>query len=173
MRKQPVTLSRHRNVVAARLALGLALANIVAASASAFPLDVKFTLVSLNGGDFYVSEWQTNDWVLADRAWPKAQPLPPIFSIHYDATLQEYAAGGFSGCNEWGVKVDLLPENRLVFAPRHYSTAVACVGLMKSESRYVSAVLRATQWRMDGDALVLEGDGNIIRFETHRARNPL
>jgi heat shock protein HslJ len=65
------------------------------------------------------------------------------------------------------VKVDLLPENRLVFAPRYYSTAVACDGLMKSEKRYVSAVLRATHWRMDADTLVLEGDGNIIRFETH------
>lgn len=147
------------------VALGLALANITAVSDSAFPLDVSFTPVSLNGGDFYAPEWQANRWLLADR-WPNTQPLrPPTFSLHYNATRQEYVARGYSGCNWWSMKVDLLPKNRLVFTPvASYSLGVPC-DVMKSERRYISVLRRVTRWRMDADALILEGDGNIIRFD--------
>lgn len=164
---------RYRNVVATCVATALTLGTIVAAaSASAFPLDVLFTPVSLNGEDFYAPERQTSRWLLADR-WPSAKPpRPPTFRVHYNESQQEYIGRASSGCRGWSMKIDLLPENRLVITHLpSYSLAVTC-GFEKSESNYIRALLRTTHWRMEADALVLEGDGNVIVFKTRLASSP-
>lgn len=129
---------------------------VVSAAAAAqspwgFPIGQRFVAASLNGQAYQ------------DRA--------PTITVQHDAQRGGLAGGGFAGCNTWFGKVTLGQTQFDVGEVG--TTRMFCADRMQTETAFLEALKSAKRWRMDGSALVLEGDQVTLRLIPAPARLPL
>ena len=109
-----------------------------------FPVGKAFTAVSLGDAKF-------------------GSPAPTL-------TVQELEgrtwASGFGGCNRWGAPVEIGSGGRFQ-VDRIQVTRMACKqgSAMRVEAQFLAALRQATQWRKEGEALLLRGPVTILRLE--------
>lgn len=119
---------------------------IVSAAAAAqspwgFPIGQRFVAASLNGQAY--------------------QDKAPTITVRHDAQ-RGLAGGGFAGCNTWFGKVTL---GQAQFSVGELGTTrMFCADRMQTETAFLEALKSAKRWRMDGSALVLEGDQMTLRL---------
>ncbi|HET6361726.1 MAG TPA: META domain-containing protein [Gemmatimonadota bacterium] len=93
-------------------------------------------------------------WVLAhiDGGTPLGEA--PITLL-----VEETTGGGFSGCNHYG-GVPVVTEETFRFDDL-VATVMACVDgrLMEQESAYMDVLAKDSAWEIEGDDLVLRGEG--------------
>jgi len=82
--------------------------------------------------------------------------------------MNEYSTGGFGGCNNWGGTVE-IDEDRF-HARNLEATARACEDpvTMEMEQVFLNSLRGATRWRMDGQAVMLEGTTGHLVLLPHR-----
>ncbi|HXF86922.1 MAG TPA: META domain-containing protein [Xanthobacteraceae bacterium] len=119
---------------------------VVSAAAAAqspwgFPIGQRFVAASLNGQAY--------------------QDKAPTITVRHDAQ-RGLAGSGFAGCNTWFGKVTL---GQTQFGVGELGTTrMFCADQMQTETAFLEALKSAKRWRMDGSALVLEGDQVTLRL---------
>jgi heat shock protein HslJ len=137
-----------RNRFGAACAVLLSLLVVVALAAgwvvlhwSVFPMYRQYMAVAINGDKF-------------------DEPRPTLTLIFGWG----YRISGFGGCNHWSAAIEFADHNNFTIKTL-YQTALACPGKVQAENKFVQALLAARRWRMDGPALILQGDNDVLRFE--------
>src|SRR4029077_5291368 len=108
----------------------------VAKTPHLFPLDKQFVAVSLNGQNY--------------------APKPPTLTIKHDADNNVLTGSGFAGCNSWRGQITL--EDQKFSLDYLGATKMYCADQATAEANFLTALRSVTRWRMDGPALVLEGE---------------
>lgn len=83
-------------------------------------------------------------------------------SFYLDEQLR---ARGFGGCNNFSVTAFPLRQQKFAVGPIAHTRMNCDKGLAEMERRFFVAFRTATEWDMEGGALVLKGQGGVLRFE--------
>ena len=132
-------MTRIRFALAITLAMLPALAREAVAqdAAGGFPLDKTFQAVSV--GDLDVRQFGIT------------------LSVVRDPRANGFRASGSGGCNRWTGGVVLRDGG---FRPGQIaSTKMYCDSRMRSEDAFLAALNSARRWRLEGERLIIEGEG--------------
>ena len=132
-------MTRKAFALAVTLAMLPALARVAWAQdgVGGFPLDKTFQVVSV--GDLDV------------------QPLGITLSVVRDPRANGFRGSGSAGCNRWTGGVVLRDGE---FRPGQIATTkMYCKSRMRSEDAFLAALNSARRWRLEGERLVIEGEG--------------
>ena len=104
-------------------------------------------------------EW-TLDFLVVEGDMAIVLPGDPIH-----LTIDGDRIGGSAGCNSVGGTATFGDDGVLAIADLA-QTEMACAdqSLMDFEAFYTQALGSVTMWRLDGDALVFEGQGSTLRY---------
>jgi hypothetical protein len=106
-------------------------------TAGGFPLDKTFQVVSV--GDLNV------------------QQLGITLSVVRDPRANGFRGSGSAGCNRWTGGVVLRDGE---FRPGQIATTkMYCDSRMSSEDAFLAALNSARRWRLEGERLIIEGEG--------------
>lgn len=107
-----------------------------------FPSSMNWVAVSLNG-----------------KALGGGRERP---SFYLDEQLR---ARGFGGCNNFSVTAFPLRQQKFAVGPIAHTRMSCDKGVADTERRFFVAFRTATEWDLVDGALVLKGQGGVLRFE--------
>jgi heat shock protein HslJ len=84
----------------------------------------------------------------------------PTLTVAPDAKENKLRGSGFGGCNRWFGQITL---NQTEFAVEHLgATKMYCASKMTDEANFLTTLKTVKRWRMNGAAVVLEGDQTSV-----------
>ena len=76
-----------------------------------------------------------------------------------------HVIGAYAGCNQFSAEVTFFNEGHYTIRGA-FQTAAGCGAKNDAEKMYFDTLLRTKQWRISEGRLILQGDKDVLQFET-------
>ncbi len=114
-------------------------------------------------GDTSMADLEDVIWVLTGYG-PEEEQVTPLEGTEVTATFDGEMIAGSAGCNSYGGAYALDGQTLTISDLAQTLMACADQGIMDQETAFISALISANSFTLDGDILTIQYDGGMLRF---------